>query len=686
MEKRFGAVGCFFGRYTLRPIVPCTCDVARSFRSYAGQRVFRPVNEMTLRSPVTFFAFGVAYPWLRVAQRDALPRLAGRGTDLGQMRASSWRWLGLGALLVPTVACSGRSLWFGQLRGEGGRAESPDSSSETDDTWRTAPSGSVDARYLDAGPGASDSKATTDVSSADAGPKLVAPASECVSIPSTSQQRFLTNRQYDRTVADLLGLTALADGRPPSSLLAPDHTGEIDAVTWAGYLRAAEEIARRVVDTPELLASYVSCDLESTGCLNATMATFGRRAFRRPLTVEDTTSLSIVIDRGKEITDNGTPLEVAEALLYTFLVSPSFLLRSEIGETTDEQGQYLLSDHEVAQRLSYALWGTMPDAELFGAADRGELGTQEEIHAQATRMLQDVKARDQAKLFHAIYVGAEGSSFWNAPTKDTDLFPDFPTSSPVFRQETELFFEHVMFDSKGELEDLFLSSVAFVNQDTAPLYGLSQEDFGADLELVSLDADERPGFLTRVGFLAVNSFPSRTWPSRRGAEIFRHVVGLDVGEDALVETQWVDDAELDTVRKQVDAFTGGAGCSPCHELINPLGFVLEGFDAVGRAQTHEARTGAPIDTRADVFADWDVEPVSIANPLELMQLLVKSPQVSATYAREWVDFLRESEPDGRVECIATELAVKLTAGGYTIRDLVADIVASESFSKRVPLD
>jgi hypothetical protein len=604
----------------------------------------------------------------------------------GQMSAWNWRWVGLGAFVVPIVACSGRSLWFGELGSEGLQAQSPASPNETDDVNPAASSGSVGARFLDTGSSVSHSEATTDMQTADGGPTLVLPPSDCVSIPPTPQQRFLTNRQYDRTVADLLGLTALADGQPPSSLLAPDHAGEIDAVTWAAYQHAAEEIARQVVTTPELLADYVSCDLESTGCLNATMATFGRRAFRRPLSVEDMYSLSVVIDRGGEITEHGTPIEVAEALLYTFLVSPSFLLRSEVSETTDEQGHLLLSDHEVAQRLSYGLWGTMPDAELFGAADRGELGTREQIHTQATRMLQDVRARDQAKLFHAIYVGAEGNSLWSESTKDAALFPDFPTSSSVLRKETELFFEHVMFDGNGELEDLFLSSIAFVNQDTAPLYGLSQRDFGPDFALVNLDSDARPGFLTRVGFLAANSFPSRTWPSRRGAEILRHVLGANVGDDSQVETPWVDDPELDTVRKQVEAMTAGPACIQCHEIVDPLGFVLEGFDAVGRAQTSDAQTGAPIDTRADVITDLDANAVSVANPLKLMNRLIRSPRTPTTYTSRWVAFLRESEPDLSIECLVPELAVKLTTDGYTIRDLVADIVASESFARRAALD
>lgn len=594
-----------------------------------------------------------------------------------------WRLLLTGLGVLSVSACSGRSLWFGELAGERGA----NGRLQPNEPATTAqPSSKRSEPTTDAGRGADSTSDDLDTAVPDAGGPFVGPpVPPCELVPKSPQQRFLTNRQYDRTVEDLLGLKVLADGRPPSSLLAPDHPGEIDATAWDGYQHAAEEIAQQVVGTPELLERYSSCELDSEGCLNQTMATFGRRAFRRPLTIEDTYALSVVIDRGAEITEHGTPLEIAEALLYTFLVSPSFLLRSEVGETRDEVGLYLLSDHEVAQRLSYALWGTMPDAELFAAADAGQLRTQDQIRTQATRMLQDVKARDQAKLFHAIYVGAEGSRFWSNMTKDVDAFPEFPTSGTLFREETELFFDHVMFEKSGELEDLFSSSAAFVNQDTAPLYDLSRNDYGPEFELVTLDADARPGFLTRVGFLAANSFPSRTWPSRRGAEILRQVVGWEVGQDSLVESPLLDDPALDTVRKQVDAMTTGDGCRGCHRIVDPFGFVLEGFDAVGRRQTEDPRTGAAIDTRVELVVDLAGTPVTVANPLELMNVLADAPSVSRTYARRWVNFLREAE--GAAEaCVAQELSPKLTSDGYTILQLVKDIVSSESFYKRLPLD
>jgi hypothetical protein len=144
------------------------------------------------------------------------------------------------------------------------------------------------------------------------------------------------------------------------------------------------------------------------------------------------------------------------------------------------------------------------------------------------------------------------------------------------------------------------------------------------------------------------------------------------------------DPELDTVRKQVEAFVSEPGCSSCHAYIDPLGFLLEGFDAVGRIQTKDARTGAVIDTSADVnVTGLGGDRVRVANPAELMGELTKSSAVKLNYARRWSNFLHENELGASSYCVS-DVSSKLSKDGYTIRNLVTDLVATESFYKRVP--
>src|SRR5688572_1119764 len=223
-------------------------------------------------------------------------------------------------------------------------------------------------------------------------------------IPGTSQVPRLKNLEYNRTVRDLLGVTGLtaSNGNSPSSLLATDQTGNLSDLGWSSYQTVAEMIAAQVMADATLKANFLSCDPAAAGCIESTITSFGRRAFRRPLTAAETTSFQTLND--PTLTANGTPEEVAELVLYGFLVSPVFLSHSELNLTAAPNGGYQLSSHEVASRLSYMLWQSMPDPELDRAADAGELATKEQVLAQAKRMLGDPRAREMVTDFHRGYL------------------------------------------------------------------------------------------------------------------------------------------------------------------------------------------------------------------------------------------------------------------------------------------
>ncbi|WP_437680913.1 DUF1592 domain-containing protein [Sorangium sp. So ce131] len=512
---------------------------------------------------------------------------------------------------------------------------------------------------------------------------------ECTSgLASTSQIRRLTNAQYDRTIRDLLGVTALtASGNvAPSTLLATDQAGSLTDLGWSAYRSVAEMIAAQVMADPALKRKFLKCTPSGDGaaCLHDTILEFGRRAFRRPLTQAEVARFDAIVAKGPQITPSGAPEEVAEALLYMFLISPSFIQRAEITETSDGAGRFVLSSHEVASRLSYMLWGTIPDEALDQAADQGQLSTPEQILAQAQRMLDDPRARQMVAAFHRYYLELGADTRWDSAQRDTALFPVFDRSLiPIMAEETERFFDHVVFARGGTFQELFLSPIAFVNAATAPLYGLNPAEFGSDLQEVKLDATQRPGFLTRVGFLNAYSSYNRTSPILRGVFITKDVLGIDPGTPppGALETPLPEGADLDTNRKRVDAQTAGASCAGCHHTyINPPGFVMEAYDAVGRWQTHEASTGAPIDTVADVRIDG--EPVKVASPADLMARLAASPNAQRRYAQKWVSYAYERDGHPLDSCTVNDLAERITAGGYTVLDLVTDLTQSPSFRTR----
>jgi hypothetical protein len=501
-------------------------------------------------------------------------------------------------------------------------------------------------------------------------------------VPATSQTPRLTPEQYDRTVRDLLGVTSLGDGNgdPPSSLLPPNPTdGTLTAEDTAAYQAAAEAIAAAVVSDEARLANFLACAPATAddGCLRDTITSFGRRAFRRPLTADEEARFEAIVALG------GSVEEMSESLLVAFLASPSFVLRPELGQTEDGAGNFLLTSYEVAARLSYMLWGTLPDPELDQAADADELTTSEAVLAQAVRMVQDDKTRDVVAAFHRYYTGvSSGLGRWQNVEKDPQLFPDFTDDArAALLEESELFFDSVVFGNRGGFRDLFTSSLGFVNSDTAPLYGLSPAAFPDELVAVNFDPAVRPGFLTRAGFLSAYSSYTRTSPILRGNFVSQQVLGVEVGAPPVGLDPVPPTGEYATNREYFEAFTAGPACAGCHaSYINPPGFVLEAFDSAGRFQTAEAATGAPIDTVADVFID-DAS-VRVTAPADLMQRLSISRYAQTQYARKWLTYAYGREPSPLDLCAIVRLSEKLGQSGYAILDLLVDLTQTETFLVR----
>lgn len=505
-------------------------------------------------------------------------------------------------------------------------------------------------------------------------------AVECVpGVPVTSQLPRLTNAQYDRTVYDLLGVVS-------PGLLSVEQAGPITKPTWDGYTLSADAITNEVMGNPTLKANFMKCTPEGDGdaCLRATITEFGRRAYRRPLTAEEIAGYEGLIDAREEITEANTPDQVAAVLLSTFLKSPAFIHRSELGQTKDANGNFVLTPHELASRLSYMLWGTMPDAELSEAADNDQLQTKDQVLAQATRMVAHDKARTVVNEFHDEYLHISTSERWGATVKDLDLFPDFtPRVTGDMILETQMLFDEV-FTSGGSFQDLLLTKTAYVTSRTAPLYGLPAAEFGDTPTKTELDAS-RPGFLTRVGFLAAFSNQNRTNPIVRGAFILKDVLGVDPGSPppAAANATFPNDATLDTVRKKVAAMTAPTGCKECHEpYVNPPGFAMEAFDSAGKVQTTEYGTTTPIDTVVQFKSSREAQPISVKNPAELMTAIADAESAQRFYAQKWVSHAYERALTGPDVCTVDVLASKIAAGNYSLQDLLTDLTQEDLFLTR----
>ncbi len=505
----------------------------------------------------------------------------------------------------------------------------------------------------------------------------------------TSQVPRLSNDQYDRVIKDLLGVQTLtaANGVQPSTILATDQAGGLTELGWSSYQTVGDMVATQVIADATLKKNFMACTPTGDGktCFHDTIIKFGRKAFRRPLTTDEIAAFDKIVSDGPTITPTGSLTEIAQTLLYAFLVSPSFVTRAETTQTADASGNYTLSSTEVAQRLSFMLWGSIPDDALNTAADNNQLSTPAQILTQATRMLTSDKARLKIADFHRSYILMGPNTRWDQANKDTTLFPAFNTNLvPTLMAETEKFFDSVAVGKKGTFQDLFLSPTAFVTASTAPLYGLSASGFGTDFKETALDANQRPGFLTRVGFLNAYAFYNRTSPIHRGAFIVKQVLGTPIGTPppgAEATALPPASADLNTNRKQVDAQTTGGVCETCHHgYINPAGFSMEEYNAVGTWQTKEQSSGAAIDTTADIVIDG--VSVHVNNAFDLMQKIAASPMAQHRYAERLTSFLYEREADPMDCGTVNDLAAKIAPGGYTVLNLITDLTQTPQFRTR----
>lgn len=519
--------------------------------------------------------------------------------------------------------------------------------------------------------------AATDTPPGDDGPAVTTPMGCVQGVPVTSQVERLTNAQYNRTVQDLLNVAA-------PGLLATEQEGDITTSIWAGYQASADAIAAEVMSDPTLMQNFIKCTPEGDGsaCLSETVAEFGRRAYRRPLSDLEVADFQTLISKRAEITPNNTFEEVAEVVLSAFLQSPSFLQRAEITESAGTGG-LALSNHEVAARLSYMLWGTTPDPELSQAADMGQLSTKEQVLAQATRMVADPKAREIAAEFHRDYLHLAVGSRWDSVQKDAMMFPQFSAQVvPDMIVETETLFDNI-FANGGSFQELLTTNTAYVTAATAPLYGLNAADFSDTPTETQLT--DRPGFLTRVGFLAAYSSQTRTNPILRGAFITKEVLGLPVGapDPNAAMTELPMGVGLDTNRKRVEEMTKNEPCSTCHTpLVNPPGFVLESFDTTGKVQTTERDTQAAIDTAADVLFDVSLPAERVTTASEMMAKIATSSAAQRHYASRWVGFAYSRELTANDLCTVDTIAVANAAPDYSIQDLLVDLTQSDYFMTR----
>jgi hypothetical protein len=385
--------------------------------------------------------------------------------------------------------------------------------------------------------------------------------------------------------------------------------------------------------------------------------------------------------RFNTLTPTHTGNDVAEAILYAFLASPSFIALPELGQTMDTTtGALQLTSYEVATRLSFLIWNSVPDDTLNAEADASRLTTSAQIRTQALRMLQSPKASAVATTFHRTYANiAVGTPWTNNGSHSIGGYTSATYTAAMAEQDA--FFADVVVNG-GTFSDLFNSPNGFVTKDLASIYGVTST--ATTPTKMALDATKRPGFLTRVAFLSTFAHDTTSSPILRGAFITQRVLAIPVGDpDPSFIGMTPPVADYKTNREAMEALTKGAPCNGCHTTkVNPPGFVMERFNAVGAWQDTDS-LGGPINSTADViFSTVPAVTKTITSPAELMTEIGKAPNAQRAYAEKFVSFASSRSPNSQDTCIVDQLTTSMATPTYSLASMMADYTQADSFRLR----
>ncbi|XXT18171.1 DUF1592 domain-containing protein [Sorangium sp. So ce429] len=495
----------------------------------------------------------------------------------------------------------------------------------------------------------------------------------------------LTHAQYDNTIRDLLGKDMKASAAFLADPAFEGFTNNARALTVSDrlardYRRAAETIAADAVVDQAVLGKILPCAPEGDGaaCARQLIKGLGKRVYRRPLSAEQEEAYVAAYARGDGLFDSGTPFEQGiRHVIEVMLQSPHFLYRVELSEELDGEQVIPLDGYEVATRLSYLLWNSLPDDALLAAAEGGALGTPEGIEAEARRMLADDKAVSALDDFHRQWLHMSG---YADLSKDPALYEGFDASvSSAMLAETQEFIRHVILEMEGDYRTLMTAPVGFVNDKLAPIYGV-EGSFTGELVETPLDPSVRAGLLTQAGFLSSHAFFNKTSPIHRGVFIQRQILCADLPDPpANIDTELPPiQGEIRTTRDQVEAHTSPEACSTCHGMINPPGFAFEHFDAVGRYRADE--DGEPIDATGTMQVG-EAE-LRFDGAIDLVKQLAESPVAERCYLTNWYRYGNARQLSREDACTIEDLDAKLAGSGYNIKELLVALTQTRTFRYR----
>jgi hypothetical protein len=502
--------------------------------------------------------------------------------------------------------------------------------------------------------------------------------------PASSVVRMLSRRELGNAIEALVGFrpTALGDLPADKHDLVYDRVVEAQTVSSL-HEDAFESIADQIADgllAKELATVAPACAPKGTlaadgaalgasrrPCIEAFVDAIAPRAYRRALAADERAALLDLYDKAMSYRDG------ARQVVHGIFRSPSFLYLIEYGKATTSRDVLALSDDEVAARLSFGLCETVPDDGLRAAAAAGKLRDADGIAREAQRLLGLPCAKTTVRSFWSQWLRL---ARLDGLTRDAKKYPTFTAAgATAMQRESERFLDYVTWDAAGSLRDVVGARYSILDSAIAPFYGVS--GLGTDPKLTNLPA-ERRGILTQPSVLAITSDMDASSPIKRGVYVMEGVLCQKLPErpqNLAVTTPATNDAV--TTRARWEQHSSNPACSFCHRALDPVGFAMEDFDAVGRHRTVE--NGHPVDASGGIPA-LGVADGSVTGAAALSDVIADRAELATCFARQWLRFTL-----GRMEAasdVAALQAIVAPARTATLRDALLALVRSDQFRQR----
>jgi hypothetical protein len=486
--------------------------------------------------------------------------------------------------------------------------------------------------------------ATVDVTATESAPEMYE-ATTTLSVGTQLVGAAFTNDFYEENVADRNLIIDRIEVEGPTGVMADNP------------LRARIMVCEPAAAAPET-------------CMREVIESFGRRAYRRPLAAAESDGLlGLASDAIAQGDDVDTAIKLS---LRAMLISPSFLFRVEHDTDPASLSAHALSDHELASRLSYFLWSSMPDEGLLMLADNGELNDDTVLRDQVARMLADEKAEALLDNFAGQWLFIRALE---DHVPEYAIFPDFDEALRVsMRAETEAFVRELLF---GELpmNRMLDADFSYVNERLASHYGMDGVT-GDELQRTSLSGVERRGLLTQASILMVTSYATRTSPVKRGKWVLEQLLCESPpppppGVEGLMQ----EDVPTGSIRERMEAHRANPVCASCHKAMDPIGFGFEHYDGIGKYR--DTDDGFAIDASGELPSGETFD-----GPIELATLLTNDQRLPRCITKQLLTYALGRGTEDFDDDDIDGATAAFVSGGYQMPTLIEQVVLSDAFRMR----